>query len=178
MGFSFNLFFILVLVPLTGILLLKWLISRGKFVEIVLGFICGGMIALLVLATLVQFITSKKVLKKKDYYGAYIVDRSMFPGKQADWQYNSFRFDITPNDSIHFHVTDGKRVIRTYAGRISTVDPFGSERLVIHMTQPTHHVMSSNPTIYRDRWSFYLVFHSPYYHNMFFTKGHWKPLCR
>lgn len=176
MGFGFNLFFILVLVPLTGILLLVWLISRSKYVGIAIGLLWTAVIGLVVLSTIMQAITAKKVLKKTDYYGNYIIDRSMFPGPNADWQYNSFRFEVTGDDSMHFHVTDGKRVIRTYAGRISTVKPYGSERLVIHMSPPTHHVLSGNPTIYRDSWSFFLVFHSPHYHNMYFIKGKWKPL--
>ncbi|NRF37488.1 hypothetical protein [Pedobacter foliorum] len=44
------------------------------------------------------------------------------------------------------------------------------------MKLPTHHIMDGDPTIYRDTWSFYLVFNSPKFGNMFFKKGAWEPL--
>lgn len=175
MGFGFNLFFILVLVPLTGILFLVAVFTRSKYAGMAIGIMWAGVIGLVILATLLRPLTEKKVLSKADYYGTYIIDRSMFPGPDADWQYNSFRFEITPDDSIHFHVTDGPRVVCTYSGRIHTVTSYSSARLVIHMAQP-HHVLHSNPTTYRDVWSFFLVLRSPLYHNMYFKKGRWKPL--
>jgi hypothetical protein len=39
------------------------------------------------------------------------------------------------------------------------------------MEQPTHHIMTSNPTTYRSAWSFYLVFYSPKFNNVYFKKG-------
>jgi hypothetical protein len=44
------------------------------------------------------------------------------------------------------------------------------------MEQPTHHIMTSNPTTYRGVWDFDLVFNSPAFDNMYFTKGKWKPI--
>ncbi len=44
------------------------------------------------------------------------------------------------------------------------------------MFDPTHHIMASNPTIYRSFKSFYLVFNSSKFNNVFFKKGTWKPL--
>ena len=124
-----------------------------------------------------RFITSKTQLSKDDYYGSYIVDRNYFPGKQADWQYNSFRFDIKDNDSIYFYYIYNDRIVKTYKGRISTVKTsYGSERLAIHMEQPTHHIVITNPTIYRGNWDFELVFNTPKFNNVFFKKGEWEPL--
>ena len=51
-----------------------------------------------------------------------------------------------------------------------------SERLIIKMEQPTHHIMTSNPTTYRSARSFYLVFYSPKFNNVYFKKGQWKTL--
>lgn len=175
MGFGFNLFFILVLVPLTVILLLVAVFTRSKHAATAIVLMWAGVIALVIISMLVRPLSEKKVLSKADYYGTYIIDRSMFPGSDADWQYNSFRFEITPDDSIHFHVTDGPHVIRTYKGCIHTVTPYSSARLVIHMAEP-HHVLDSAPTTYRDIWSFFLVLRSPLYHNMYFKKGCWKPV--
>lgn len=176
MGFGFNLFFILVLVPLSGILLLVLLITRSKYALLALGAMWAAVIGLVVLSVLTRPLFEKKVLTKADYYGSYVIDRGMFAGPDADWQYDSFRFEITPDDSIHFHVTDGNRIVRTINGRISTVKPYSSERLVIEIPEPGHHVVASNPTIYRSIWSFRLVFRSMHYHHMYFTKGDWEPI--
>lgn len=176
MGFGFNFFFIFILLPLTAILLLAWLITRQRSFGKALGLVWLGVIGLVVLSHIVQALTAKKKLEKEDYYGQYIIDRDFFPGEQADWQYNSFRFEIKENDSIYFHVTDKERIIKTFRGAITTVIPYSSARLVLDMQQPSHHILSYNPTTYRSTWSFYLVFYSPKFNNMYFRKGEWKPL--
>ncbi|TAE89990.1 MAG: hypothetical protein EAY81_01375, partial [Bacteroidetes bacterium] len=126
----------------------------------------------------IQWLTAKTELKKKDYYGQYIVNRNYFPGIQADWQYNHFRFEIKENDSIYFYLTDKEKILKTYVGTITTTyrSQYSSARLIINMEQPTHHILTSNPTTYRSTWSFYLVFDSPKFNNVFFKKGQWKPL--
>jgi len=46
------------------------------------------------------------------------------------------------------------------------------------MQQPTHHIVTSNPTTYRSAWSFYLVFESPKFNNVYFKKGQWTPIVK
>lgn len=176
MGFGFNLFFIFVLVPLTVIFLLIWFISKKKIYGKILLFIWAGIIGLVIVGVIVQKLTSKILLKKDDFYGQYIIDRAKFSGKQADWQYDNFRFEIKTNDSIYFYVTNKDKVSRIFMGIITTLEPYKSKRLVINMKQPTHHILATHPTIYRDTWTFYLVFNSPKFGNVFFTKGQWKSI--
>jgi hypothetical protein len=176
MGFGFNLFFVFILVPLTGILLLTWLFTKKKFFGIILGIIWIAILGLAVFSVTSQTLTSKKELKKNDYYGEYIVNRDYFPGRQADWQYENFRFEIKGKDSIYFYVTDKEKILEIYRGTITTTKPYSSERLIVNMEQPTHHIMTSNPITYRTAWSFYLVFYSPKFDNVYFKKGQWKPL--
>lgn len=178
MGFGFNLFFIFILVPLTGIFLIAWLLSRKLLIGKILGVIWLGIFGLVLLSGVVRWLTSKTELEKDDYYGEYVVNRDYFKGRQTDWQYNNFRFEITDQDSIFFHVTDKKKILKTYRGTIKTTNPeyHRSDRLIIEMEQPTHHILTSNPTTYRSAWSFYLVFNSPKFHNVFFKKGEWKPI--
>src|SRR5688572_18489849 len=123
MGFGFNLFFIFILVPLTGILLIAWLLSRKLWIGKILGFIWLGIFGLVLLSGIVRWLTSKTELDKDDYYGEYVINRDYFQGKQTDWQYNHFRFEITDNDSILFYVTDNEKVLKTYRGTIKTTDP-------------------------------------------------------
>tara|TARA_R110000737_G_scaffold353171_1_gene402895 strand:+ start:955 stop:1488 length:534 start_codon:yes stop_codon:yes gene_type:complete len=176
MGFGFNLFFIFILVPLTGILLIAWLLSRKLWIGKILGFIWLGIFGLALLSGIVQWLTSKTELEKEDYYGEYVVNRDYFEGEQTDWQYNHFRFEITDEDSIFFYVTDKEKILKTFRGTIKTTTPYSSARLIIEMEQPTHHILTSNPTTYRSAWNFYLVFKSPKFYNVFFEKGKWKPI--
>ncbi len=178
MGFGFNLFFIFILVPLTGILLIAWLLSRKLLIGKIIGFIWLGIFGLVLLSGIVQWLTSKTVLDKEDYYGEYVINRDYFKGKQTDWQYNHFRFEITDKDSILFYVTEKDKILKTYLGTIKTTDPknYNSARLIIEMEQPTYHILSDNPTTYRNAWNFYLVFKSPKFKNVFFEKGKWKPI--
>ncbi len=176
MGFGFNLFFVYILVPLTGILLVNWLFTRKKIFRKITALIYLGIVGFGILSGITQWLFSKTLLEKKDYYGEYIVNRNFFPGEQANWQYNNFRFEIKDNDSIFFYITDKEKILKTFKGTITTIKPFSSERLIIKMEQPTHHILVSNPTIFRSSWSFYLVFFSPKFNNVYFKKGKWKPI--
>lgn len=170
------LFFLCVLVPLTGILLLAWWVTKNKIFGKVVSYFWLGLFVLFIIGTIIRLLTDKKELRKNDYYGEYIVNRDYFPGKQADWQYDNFRFEIKDNDSIYFYVTDKEKIVKTYRGTITTTKSYSSERLIINLEQPPHHIMTSNPTTYRSAWSFYLVFYSPKFNNVYFKKGQWKPL--
>lgn len=115
-------------------------------------------------------------MSKEDYYGEYIIDRSYFPGHQADWQYNHYRFTISKEDEILFYITNGPIVIETLKGKIQCTPPnrYKSARIIIEMDEPRMHILESNPTTYRGIWDFVLVFHSNKFHNMYFKKGKWK----
>jgi hypothetical protein len=150
MGFGFNLFFIFILVPLTGVLLIIWLLSGKLLIGKVLACVWFGIIGLVALVSLLNWLTSPKELERADYYGEYVINRDYFEGEQTDWQYNHFRFEITDQDSIFFHVTDKKNVLKTYRGTVRTTDPnnYHSARLILDMEQPTYHILISNPTTY------------------------------
>ena len=171
-------YLILFIFPLTILLLLIWAITRKKVIGKILGYFWIGLFGLFLLGTIIKLFTEQKKLKRKNYYGKYVINRDYFKGKQANWQYDHFRFEIKENDSIYFHETDKEKIVNTYRGTIKTTDPsqYVSERLIITMEQPTHHIMTSNPTTYRNAWNFYLVFHSDKFNNVYFKKGTWKPI--
>lgn len=176
MGFGFNLGLIFIILPLTIILLLVWASTGKKLVGKTIGVIWLGLIGLVFLSLTLQWLTAKKELDKQDYYGTYIIDRNYFKGKQANWQYDNFRFEIKENDSIYFYVTDKEKILKNYKGKISTTEPYKSARLITNMEQPIIHIMKTNPTIYRTAWNFRLVFYSDKFNNMYFKKGTWKPI--
>lgn len=173
-----RLFIVFIFLPLTLILLIIFGIKNNASGTKALGYIWAGILLIAILGFVSQSIFDKKKLSKADYYGDYIIDRDYFPGKQADWQYNHFRFTITNNDSIYFYYTDGEYELITYRGTITTTDPsdYASDRLIIKMGESTHHILTSNPTTYRGVWSFFLVFYSPKFNNLYFKKGKWEPI--
>ena len=170
------LFWLFILAPLTGILLLAWWGTKNKIYGKIVGYFWFGIFGLFILGTIIRLLTDKKELDKNDYYGEYVVNRDYFRGRQADWQYNNFRFVIKRHDSIYFYVTDKDKILKTYRGTITTTKPYSSERLIINMEQPTHQIIIYNPTTYRSAWSFYLVFYSKKFNNVYFKKGQWKPI--
>jgi hypothetical protein len=177
MGFGFNLFFIFIIVPFTAILLVLWIVTRKKLFGITVGIVWLGIFGFALLIGTIQWLTNTE-LEKEDYYGQYIVEREFFPGNQADWQYENFRFEIKDNDSIYFYITDKEKILKTFRGTIAATDPsqYSSERLIIKMDQPTHHILTSNPTTYRGAWGFNLIFYSPKFNNVCFKKGQWITL--
>jgi hypothetical protein len=176
MGFGFNLGMVFIFLPIIAILFVLLVATKKQLFGKAIAGIIIGISTLVLFSSVMSFLNSKTELNKNDYYGSYIVDRNYFPGKQADWQYNSFRFDIKDNDSVYFYHLSNNKIIKTYKGSISTVKPFNSQILVMHMEQPTHHILTTNPTIYRGSWDFELVFNSTKFNNMFFKKGDWQPI--
>ncbi len=174
--FFWGTIFFFILFPLSGLLFFGWLFTTKKiFLKILIGIwvVILGLICLLIA---LAWLSNKTVLEKEDYYGQYVINRDYFCGPQTDWQYNNFRFEIKNNDSIYFYITDREKILKTFKGTITTTQFYSSERLIINMEQPAHHIMTSNPTTYRSAWSFYLVFCSPKFNNVYFKKGQWKPL--
>lgn len=169
-------FFMFILVPATLVLLLLAAVTRKKIFLKLLAAGWLGVVGLAVVLAATRPLFETIKLEREDYYGSYVIDRSKFPGPQADWQYNTFRFTITSNDRITFYVTDGSKVVKTHIGTVYTVKPYESYRLAVSMQPPTHHIMSSSPTVYRRGRQFYLVFNSPLFGNVFFRKGDWQPL--
>ncbi|WP_298507091.1 hypothetical protein [uncultured Maribacter sp.] len=167
------LFFLLII---TIVFLIIWAITKKKAYGKTILYFWGGIFTLYFAMYALHFINSKKVLEKQDFYGQYTIDRNYFAGKQADWQYNNFRFEIQENDSIYFYVTNGPDIMETYKGKISTLAPYKSARIVIKMEEPNHHILTTNPTIYRESWDFFMVFNSPKFNNMYFRKGKWTKL--
>jgi len=178
MGFGFNFLVILFLFPLTAILALLWLATGKKLFGRLLALVWLPLFGLIFLISAVNFFTSKTVLDPDDIYGEYIIDRTKFPGKQADWQYDHFRIEITRENEFLFHLTEKEKIIRTYKGTITFLGAYRNPRIVVQVDTPRHHIINDNPTLYRNVWTFYYVFNSPKFGNVFFTKGHWEPIDR
>lgn len=170
---GFGLGFIFVLLPLTVLLLILWVETGKRLLGIALGLMWLGAGGIFLLAVVSE---SMSKLDPDDFYGEYVIDRTKFPGRQADWQYNHYRFEITPANELRFHVTDGRRIVRTYAVPITFTNLRATPHLVLQLDSSRYHILADNPTLYRTNGEFYYVFESPHFGNVFFTKGHWQPI--
>ena len=61
---------------------------------------------LIVTVSAFHFFTDKTNVYQNDIYGSYVIDRTKYSGKEANWQYDHYRFEITRQDSFLFHVTN------------------------------------------------------------------------
>ena len=140
------------------------------------GIFFGLILFAIIVSQVKEYFTGKMHVDKEDIYGSYIIDRTRFPGKNAEWQYQHYRFEITEPDGFAFHCTNYDKVVKTYIGKVEfTTD--NRPHIKLQMQYPdgdTCHVLRTNPTLYREPFSFYYVFESPKYGNMFFKNGEYR----
>ena len=168
---------LILLFPVTLLLLIIWLFSKKKIFGKIAAYIWLTFLGLIALMCIVSIFKTKKEIEKDDIYGDYIINRNKCPGKQANWQYNHYRFKITEDNKIFFYITDKEKIIKTIKGTVEIKDYYTpSPRLKINFDEPRFHIIQDNPTLYREIWTFYYVFHSEKFDNMFFTKGNWSSI--
>lgn len=83
---------------------------------------------------------------------------------------------MIPKNEILFYATEKDKIIKTYRGHIAFHEAFKQPRMIIQMEEPSYHIIEAKPTLYRNVWSFYYVFKSPEFGNVFSTKGKWKSI--
>lgn len=168
-------FIFMVIWPFIMLGLVGWLINSkktlNKTTRIVLFLIIG-----LTIVVIARRINKKMQLDRNDVYGEYIIDTTQFYGEQAKWQYNHYRFEIKRNNKILFHLTRKNKIVKTYIGTVEFLEGYKRPRIVIHFKDPVYHIVANNPTLYREIWSFYYVFNSSKFGNVFFKKGNWEPI--
>jgi len=176
MGFGFSLYVVFILFPSTIVLTIIWLIKRkwkyGRFIL----FAWAPIFLLLALSLTIKFFTTKKTITRDDVYGEYVIDRTKFSGKQANWQYNRFRFEITKQNDFIFYLMKNGKIIKTYHGATTFIESYSQPRIVLGLNPALEDIIEEKPTLYRAPFSFYYVFNSPKFGNMFFVKGQWKQL--
>ena len=169
MGFGFNLFGFPLLILSTIGLFIFFLISRKKITLTILGSLWGFTILIFIFGSIADHYRKPIRLTKQDIIGEYRIDKTFYPGKNANWQYKHFKFYITDKDSILFLIMKEKGIpLAFYKHKINYSD--GPPALWKINTDSTHHILKNQPTLYRGHDKFYYVFHSEKYGNMFFRK--------
>lgn len=100
--------------------------------------------------------------------GTYEIDTKLYPGKNANWQKEHFRFQITEDDQFIFYERLADKTERVSYGRVKWAKE-RTEKWSILIEKP-HHVIDQHPVLYRSNRGFYYVFRSKLFGNMFFRK--------
>ena len=167
MGFVFYLIGFPLLLFVT-VLLVYFTKTNNKIALKVLSLICVLAILIIVITFIGNRYRTPIRLTAHKIIGEYRIDKNFYPGKNADWQYDHYRFTITKTDSIYFYVTNKDTVLQAFKGKIKY--SIGPPDLWIIQIDSSHQIIKHPPTLYRSHKKFYYVFKSDLYGNMFFRK--------
>lgn len=157
-------------------LMILALFSKNKVIKKI-AFISWIMLfSLISFLCVLKLFTTKMKLSENEIYGEYVIEKNKCPGKQADWQYNQYRFEIKKDNKIYFYILENKIIIKTIIKDVKFNNGHSSPLLDIDLKNNNFHILKENPILYREIWTFYYVFHSEKFGNMFFTKGKWKSI--
>lgn len=121
-------------------------------------------LALPVCLFFLSWLLSIKTPDRDDVIGQYEISRSKWPGKNADWQHETYTLEITETQAI---VRD-TRTKTVWKYRIEWSDI--RHRWGFADSTKRHHIIANGPTLYRGRFGHHYVFYSPLYGNVFFEK--------
>ena len=124
----------------------------------------AGFLALPVCLFFLSWLLSIKTPDRDDIKGHYVIARSKWPGKNADWQHETYTLEITGSHAI---VRDA-RTKTVWKYRIEWSDIRYRWGFADHTKR--HHIIGNGPTLYRGRFGHHYVFYSPLYGNVFFEK--------
>ena len=108
-------------------------------------------------------------LKTEQIYGTYRIDKSKFDKQQAAWQYENFELEIGRDHVLRlYQLQPSRQIIDSVEFTFSQY--FNAPHISLNIDSTRHHILSTNPTLYRKPFSFYYVFESRKFGNMFFEK--------
>jgi hypothetical protein len=148
--------------------LLRYFKTKNKkhlFTVIKIWFIPISIISILLMLAWLNGLT---LVDKDRIVGTYEVDSDFYPGKNADWQKNHFRFKIQKDGKFILFSRLANKSEKEYFGEISWANE-APEKWSVKMLNP-HHIIDKHPVLYREKFGFYYVFRSKRFGNVFFRK--------
>lgn len=161
----------LIWLPLTVVFIMAWLYTGNKIYGYLLLILWA--IPFVLWAVVRLMYPPKMEVRRADIYGTYVIDRSRYAGKQADWQYNHFKFKIEQPDKFTFYVMEQDSLVAFYRAKVKFSGRYSHRIALEMMDTPAYHIIAENPSLYREPYSFYYVFTSKKIGNVFFTKKKW-----
>jgi hypothetical protein len=167
MGFGFNLFGLPLLILATIVLLFYSLVKKSSSALKLLGVLWIGVVLIFVLGAVLDNYRTPIRLTHQQVIGGYRIDTGFFPGPNARWQFEHYRFLITDNDSICFFYVDEKKMVHQRF-KLGIKYCFGPPVLWSIINDTSQNIFESGPILYRSHNRFYYVFKSKKIGNMFF----------
>jgi hypothetical protein len=133
-----------------------------------LGFIFLQGVVLLGLL-LFNHLSKPMVVRKDQIYGTYRVDKTKFDTAEALWQYENFEIQIGRDHILRlYQLQPNRKIIDSAVFTFS--EYFNAAHISLDLDSTRHHILSTNPTLFRKPFHFYYVFESRKFGNMFFEK--------
>ena len=149
-------------------LLIYFVLTKKKIALKVLGGLWALTILIFGLGLFMDNFRKPISLTKQDIIGEYRIDTNFYPGRNAKWQYENYKFTITSNDSLYFYQISGDKIFKSYAYKLKYSS--GPPDLWSIANDTTCKILKYPPTLYRGHNKFYYVIRSDNYRNMFFRK--------
>lgn len=111
-------------------------------------------------------------IKESRIIGKYVVNTNVLPGKNADWQYEHYKLEVTKDKYLVVSFYDKGTLMSKDSVEYTFVKRFVSDRIKI-LGPSQHHFFQDNPTLYRKGSSFTYRFFSKKYGNVYFRKKKW-----
>jgi hypothetical protein len=150
------------------LILLKLIFKKTFFLKIMYGLWIIPFVLLLFMILINPFVT-KMQLDKDEIYGNYVIDREKCAVKQADWQYNHYRFKITEDNKIHFYITENEKVVKTIMGMIKINEGGASPHLKIFFDKKKF-TLPMIILLYTEIFGIFIMSFIPINIKMFFSK--------
>ena len=112
--------------------------------------------------------TSPVAVTKDSIVGCYQVDDRFYPGPNARWQKQLFRFEVTADNRFVLYERLADGIDKPFVGTIRWANE-SPEKWSIRMQTP-HPVAVNYPLLYRQPHGFYYVFRTKAFGNMFFRR--------
>lgn len=163
--------FFIIICGVSLILLLLYYGTKNKvFKKLFIGYWLFFILSFVSLL-LVGFINSPTTVDKEDIYGIYEVDKDMFRGKNADWQFQHFSFEIKESGTFYFYeYYDNGKISSKHTGNVEFIEGYASPHLRLSNVKPEHQIVDNEPLLVRNKWNFNYVFKSKKFGNVFFKK--------
>lgn len=111
---------------------------------------------------------SPAAVTKDSIVGCYEVDDRFYPGPNARWQKQLFRFEVGTDNSFVLYERLADGTDKPFFGHVSWAND-SPEKWSIRMRTP-HPVAVKYPLLYRQQHGFYYVFRTKAFGNMFFRR--------
>jgi len=168
MGFGFNLFGFPLLILATVGLLIYFFATKKKIALKLLAGLWAVTICIFCLGLFLENFRRPISLTKQVIFGEYRIDTTFYPGINSKWQYEHFKFTITPEDSLTFYLTRKDTIFKTYTYKLKYSSGLPDLWSVVNDT--AYKLLKHPPILYRGHKKFYYVIRSDNYGNMFFRK--------